>query len=258
MNRPFRKIVCLFVTAAFLLSNLVLPTGVSAQTLFNLPVLGTTVSLTPSFRPLTLSGLNLYPDNPFKFDFLVDQGDTTLKDEDLRRETNRLIKYFLAALTVPESELWVNLSPYEKNRIVPDKFGKTEMGRDLLAQDYMLKQLTASLMNPEGELGRKFWEKIQALAKEKSGGEELPKDMFHKIWIVPDKAVIYVHAKGAFIVKSHLKVLMEEDYLALRESGNREQLTVDSVLEKSAVSEKSTVNRTPYTKVLKEILLPVI
>ena len=36
----------------------------------------------------------------------------------------------------------INLSPYEKNRIVEDNFGKTEMGRDLLAQDYLLKQIT--------------------------------------------------------------------------------------------------------------------
>ena len=30
-------------------------------------------------------------------------------------------------------------------------FGLTEMGRDLLAEDYMLKQITASLIYPEDQ-----------------------------------------------------------------------------------------------------------
>ena len=50
--------------------------------------------------------------------------------------------------------------PYEKDRIVPNSFGLTEMGRDLLAEDYMLKQITASLIYPEDETGKKFWKRI--------------------------------------------------------------------------------------------------
>ena len=68
-----------------------------------------------------------------------------------KRRTNilKLTKYFLASLAIPDDDQWVNLSPYEKDRIIKDDFGKTEMGRDLLAQDYMLKQITASLIYPE-------------------------------------------------------------------------------------------------------------
>ena len=60
------------------------------------------------------------------------------------------------SLTIPEKDLWVNLSPYEKDRVIPKSFGLTEMGRDLLAEDYMLKQITASLIYPEDETGKKF------------------------------------------------------------------------------------------------------
>ena len=84
----------------------------------------------------------------------MDQGDrrpVTRPAEGPQRDASRLIKYFFAALTVPEKDLWVNLSPYEKDRIAPVAFARTEMGRDLLAQDYLLKQLTASLMYPDGE-----------------------------------------------------------------------------------------------------------
>ena len=70
--------------------------------------------------------------------------------------------------------MWVNLSPYEKDRIVPDAFGQTEMGRDLLAQDYMLKQLTASLMYPGEELGKKFWDNVYKEAQERYGTTNIP------------------------------------------------------------------------------------
>ncbi len=53
----------------------------------------------------------------------------------------KLIKYFMAALTIPEEDLWVNLSPYEAHRITPQKLGETELGKSLLSQDYILKQL---------------------------------------------------------------------------------------------------------------------
>ncbi len=67
-----------------------------------------------------------------RFNFILDTGDTNLADEALKVEAEKLIKYFLAALTVSEQDLWVNLSPYEKDRIIPEAFGVTEMGRDLL------------------------------------------------------------------------------------------------------------------------------
>ena len=68
-------------------------------------------------------------------------------EDDVAREARRLINYFLAALTIPEDDIWVNLSPHEKNRIIPDVLAQTELGRDMLAQDFTLKQLTATMMN---------------------------------------------------------------------------------------------------------------
>ena len=120
--------------------------------------------------------------------------------------------------------MWVNLSPYEKDRIIPRGFGTTEMGRDLLAQDYILKQLTASLMYPEKELGSAFWKKIYQKAYEQYGTTEIPMNTFSKVWIVPQQAVVYEHGNSAFVVKSHLKVMLEEDYEAMNQGiGDRGQ-----------------------------------
>ena len=119
------------------------------------------VHLSPEFTPAHLQGLTIHPDNALQFDFLIHRGDEIFSlIAQKKEEYAKLIKYFLASLTIPDEDQWVNLSPYEKDRIIKDDFGKTEMGRDLLAQDYMLKQITSSLIYPEDSLGKKFWDKV--------------------------------------------------------------------------------------------------
>ena len=90
------------------------------------------------------------------------------------------------------------------------------MGRDLLAEDYMLKQITASLIYPEGETGKKFWKRVYEEAAKKFGTTNIPVNTFNKVWIIPEKAVVYENAKAgtAYVVESKLKVMLEEDYLA--------------------------------------------
>ena len=184
---------------------------------FRLPAPGVMVHLSPEFNPPILKGIKVYPDNPFRFDFILDKGDSLLGQDQLKDESSKLIKYFLASLTIPEKDLWVNLSPYEKDRIIPNSFGLTEMGRDLLAEDYMLKQITASLIYPEGEVGKKFWKRIYEEAVKKFGTTNIPVNTFNKVWIVPEKAMVYENAKAgtAYVVESKLKVMLEQDYLAL-------------------------------------------
>ena len=152
MNIPFLRIVILMVFLANTIGPI--PTAKAEQNFnvegeFHLPAPGILVRLSPEFDPPIFKGIKVHPDNPFHFDFILDKGDGELSNDQIMDESNKLVKYFLASLTVPEKDLWVNLSPYEKDRIIPQSFGLTEMGRDLLAEDYMLKQITASLIYPE-------------------------------------------------------------------------------------------------------------
>ncbi|MDP8266583.1 MAG: GNAT family N-acetyltransferase [Candidatus Aceula meridiana] len=196
-----------------------------ASSILGLPQVGSIVPLSPGFTPPIIRGMRVYPNNPLKFDFIVYSGDSGLQGDLLKQESEKLIRYFLASLTIPEDDLWVNLSPYEKDRIVPDALGQTEMGRDMLAQDYLLKQVTASLIYPEDDLGKQFWQKIYKTAYEKYGTTNIPVDTFNKVWIVPQKAVVYARGDRAFITESKLKVMLEEDYLALANNG---QVAADS------------------------------
>ncbi len=204
------------------------------------------------FTPVTMKGVTIYPDNPFKFDFIIDQGETHLSDAEFKQESDKLIRYFLASLTVPDDQTWVNLSPYEKNRIIPDALGKTAMGRDMLMQDYLLKQLTASMMSPEGEVGKKFWERVYQKTREQFGTTDLPMNTFNKIWIIPSEAFVYEHAKGAFVVESHLKVMLEEDYVALKHNENNPKNGVGVSSDK--LEQMSEVSK----RIIREVMIPEI
>ena len=223
------------------------PGPVCAQQRPPLPAAGSRIGISPVYTPATLAGVNIDPRRPFDFDFIIHPGDSGLSGEELRGESLKLIKYFMAALTLDEEQLWVNLSPYEAERVIPERFGHTEMGRDLLAQDYLLKQLTASLMYPEDELGDRFWQRVNRLAYEKFGTAEIPLNTFNKIWIVPDRARVYEHASGAVVIDSHLKVMLEEDYLALE----RHAAIADT-------GERPPVETNVSLEVVREVLIPEI
>lgn len=218
-----------------------------------LPPAGAMVNPTQAFVPVIVKGLTIFPENPLEFNFIIDTGHSKLEEAALKEETTKLIKYFLATLTIPEDDVWVNLSPYEKDRIIPEKFGLTDMGKDLLAQDYLLKQLTASLMYPEDELGKKFWDRVYKKARAQYGTTEIPLNTFNKVWIVPEKAVIYEHENNAFILESHLKVMLEEDYLALQQNAGNEELAMNTL------SEDETQEASKITSdIVKEVLIPEI
>lgn len=212
----FRKAVSAFLVVSFGLSMAVAPVTPSrAQLLPNLPAPGQMLWLSSGFLPPVLRGMTVHSENPLLFDFIVDRGQDKINNDLLKDESTKLIKYFLTAMTIPDKDAWVNLSPYEKDRIIPDALGQTEMGRQMLEQDYILKQLSSSLTNPDKELGQKFWGEVKARAQKQFGNTEVPLSTFNKVWIVPDGATVVEKQGFAYIAESRLKVMLDEDYLAL-------------------------------------------
>lgn len=251
----FRRILSTFVLAAFVLAQTAFPSWAVPGEGFvpGLPIPGTMVPTTAHYTPALIQGISVYPDNPLKFDFIFDTGDSGLNRETLRLEAAKQVKYFLAALTVPEDQVWVNLSPYEKDKMIPENLGATEMGRDLLAQDYLLKQLSASLMYPEQELGSEFWKRVYQKMEEKYGSIDVPVNMFTKVWIVPKSAVVYQQGGSAYVVESSLKVLMEEDYLALQKNLGQDRFQTNQLSEHDV----RAINETA-SAAIRDILIPEI
>jgi len=251
--KSFRKVISLTLIFAFVGSSLYVPkTQAGEMVMPIMPKPGTMVNLSPVYTPAYLKGIVIHPDNALKFDFLVHKGDGNLDEAQKRQEYNKLIKYFLAALTVPDKDQWVNLSPYEKNRIVENDFGTTEMGRDLLSQDYLLKQITSSLMYPESGLGKVFWDKVYERAYKEFGTTQIPVNTFNKVWIVPDEALIYESGNTAYVVKSHLKVMLEEDYLSLKKHAP------SAVIPAKVGIQNDNKAHAVASKVIKEVILPEI
>ncbi|MEI8010943.1 MAG: hypothetical protein WCI27_00490 [Candidatus Omnitrophota bacterium] len=247
-----KKFTALFVLTAFLFSCITPPQGF-AQTLSAvglMPEVGAMVTLTPAMTPAHLRGMVIHPNEPFKFDFIIDQGDKKLEGDAQQAEYQQLIKYFLAALATPDTDQWVNLSPYEQDRIIPDNFGLTEMGRDLLAQDYLLKQISASLTNPDTDLGKKFWNSVYSQAHAKFGTTDVPTDIVNKIWVTPDKADVYEKGNMMLVVDSHLKVMTETDYLATR--------SLKAEAAGTAVSATEDKTRDISLAIMREIIIPAI
>ncbi|MFA5088075.1 MAG: ROK family protein [Candidatus Omnitrophota bacterium] len=218
--------------------------------LLDLPDIGSMVNVSQAHNPAQIIGIKIYSENPSRFDFLLSSGDSELKGQAYQDEALKLIKYFLASLTTKEEDLWVNLSPYEGDRIIPEKFGQTEMGRDLLSEDYILKQLTASLIFPENDLGEQFWQRVYDQAHKRFGTTEIPLNTFSKVWIVPERATVYQTGEYAFVVESHLKVMLEEDYKAPAVLAKNNQNPAD-------LSETNKASAIP-TQVLREIIIPEI
>lgn len=244
-----RRILCGWLVFSFLGVSLTLPPA-HAQSdglSFLLPKPGTRVNLSPVFDPVLIKGLKVHPENPFLFDFIVDPGNENLSDDAFKQTSQRLVNYFLASLATPPKDLWVNLSPLEKNHIIPDTLIKTELGRDLLAEDYMLKQVSASLIYPESSFGKSFWARVYDQAYKKFGVTQVPVNIFNKVWILPQKAKVFERGNTVYIVNAHLKVMLEEDYLAQSRMGksfNKEAVS-------SPVKELSK-------QVLREIVVPLI
>jgi hypothetical protein len=223
-----KRVIAAIIIIAFTVTN---HTSVFAQgfAVQQLPVPGIMVSPSASHTPLMLKGLIVDPKKPLNFEFIVDTGKDSQETASVKAEANQLVRYFLAGLTVPEGDLWVNLSPYEKDRMVPEALGQTDLGRDLLAQDYILKQLTASLIYPEKDLGKEFWNRVYAKAQKQFGTTNIPVNTFNKVWILPNQAQVFENGKAVYVTKATLKVMLDEDYTAKQKNGDGPQFKTTSI-----------------------------
>ena len=66
------------------------------------------------------------------------------------------------------------------------------------------------------------------------------------MWIVPERAVVYEHGTTAFVLESHFKVMLEEDYLALQAAN-----------EKMSTTQNADI-RADTLEVIREIIIPEI
>jgi len=241
-----KRLLNLLVLFAFCFSHLAGYGASANMPLGYMPPPGVLTPQSPVFNaPLPL-GIEFDSQNPLRFKFLMEKGSTALDAALLRQEGTQAIRYFLAALALPAKDLWVNLSPYEQKRIAGGNLTQTDLGTDLLGEDYVLKQLAASLTYPETEVGKKYWQSINdpvgATPRGRPGQAQgpVPTNSFNKIWIVPGEMLIKEDNHRAVIAKATLKVMMQEDYLAMQKNN------------------VGAIHESPATNAFKQNILPLI
>jgi len=211
LMRIFFAKAWLRIIAVIFVIEMVAPAGLQAA-VYDLPQPGQMVSVSkPTFLPV-LKGLCIDTADPFHLEFILDTKGKTVSEDDIAP----LVEYFLAVLTIPDKELWVNLSPFETERIISGELSQTELGKELLGQDYILKQLASSLTYPETPQGKAYWNTINGVG---ANNHPPATNVFNKVWIMPDQARIKENDNIAVIAQSTLKVMTDEDYLALSKTG---------------------------------------
>ncbi|TRZ48360.1 toll/interleukin-1 receptor domain-containing protein [bacterium] len=191
---------------------------------------------TEEFTPVIIRGIHIPKDNAAHLSFVIDSGNVDQTTALHQKEFNKVIDYFKTALAVKEEHLWVNLSAFESNRMLPKELEGTVMGRDLLDQDCLLKRFTASLLHPDHYIGRQYWNKVYQKSEELFGTSEIPLNTYQKVWVFPKHAEVY-EGSGAeilpelraffpnvviqpsdqigFLVESELDVKTETDLFAI-------------------------------------------
>jgi len=250
----FKKVVSLSISLCFIINTLLSNYVFAASVPLNLPAAGQLLPLSAPSAYTVLRGMRINPKDPLKFEFVIDKpADKSVDKEEFRR----LVSYFMAALTIPEKDFWVNLSPYEKNRIIPAAVADTDFGRDLLTQDYVLKQVSASLTYPESELGKQYWQKVYAAAAKAGIKHDQAVNAFSKVWIVPENVEVFEDGNLALVGEARLKVLSQADYTAM-DSSLRGSAATKQSQSGIATPREASARNDAAAKIMREMLIPAL
>ncbi|MFF2926899.1 hypothetical protein ACFVTP_31570 [Streptomyces celluloflavus] len=120
-----------------------------------------------------------------------------------RRAARLASDSFFVWLALPPSAFTVNLNPDEPDRIIDEKFGRTDAGRVLLEADLAMKKSVAKFIHPNTPGGKKFWDSLR--------GET--KCVSMRQWIVPGTATVRDGDDELFILDAPLQVKMESEVI---------------------------------------------
>ena len=64
----------------------------------------------------------------------------------------------MTGLAVPDNKFWVNLNPWEQDRIIDGQLKQSEVGRIMLEADFQMKRDFSNYGNPcANETGKALW-----------------------------------------------------------------------------------------------------
>lgn len=164
---------------------------------------------------VVLNKLSVKPKENDKFDLLFGFDDVGAEIEGRPLEQGvqkRLFDYFWTGIVARNEDVWVNLAPDERNRMLPEYLGGTNLGRVMIEMDYNMKRLCASLLHPDCETGQAYWKEVFRLAQERFGTSSVPYAPFFRVWLVPGEIVIKEGQGWMTIAEARLNALCESDF----------------------------------------------
>lgn len=180
------------------------------------------------------------------------------------------LTWFLIGLSLPDYKFWVNLNPWESDRIIDEDLGRTDVGRIMLEADFQMKKDFCKYQNPgESDIGEKYWSlldgKREELVEKCMNMYPGEIDSVHNVlfaaatrhWIVPDTITGYGDGDEFYIADATLSIFSEPVF---------EHSTFEVVNQLGSISEdcsdclsEATKEYGRYVKELEEeMILPLV
>ncbi|MGW9174880.1 hypothetical protein [Streptomyces decoyicus] len=171
------------------------------------------------------------------------------------KATSKLISdAFFTWLALTPEKFWVNLNPDQPDKVMDDKFGKTDAGRVLLEADLRMKHDFFKTMDPKTDLGKRFW---AALPRENG------RPCFGGIrnWIEPEPAKVREQNGGIYILDAPLTLKSTPQDFATQPGGEKicnpskaERDQAQRVINRMIVPEvEKTINTAPQYADLRRV-----
>lgn len=129
---------------------------------------------------------------------------------------------FITGLAVSNEKFWVNLMPWEPDRIIDEELSQSEVGRIMLEADLQMKKDFCNYINPcDNKMSKDLWdlldnkrETLIQLCMNKYPGEIQNKDNIYfrpvtRQWIIPDKVFTYSNDTQIYVINATLTIQSE-------------------------------------------------
>jgi hypothetical protein len=131
---------------------------------------------------------------------------------------------FMTGLAIPSDKFWVNLNPWEPDRIIEEELSQSEVGRIMLEADLQMKKDFSNYINPcNNEMSNDLWNNLDNKREilvqrcmSKYPGEIQNKNNVNfrpatRLWITPDKIFTYSNDSQIYIINATLTIQSEAD-----------------------------------------------
>ncbi len=207
-------------------------------------------SLEEGFPPL-VGGISFPLNNPLQigFSLLTDASKEIPTEKEQAELQVRLGRYLNTFLVLSGEYINVTLTPMDEYCGLPKLLRNTELGRDMLSQDVVLKHYVASQLHPSTAHGKAFWDEVDNLVV----GHQAIESCF-RVWILPDNAGVREKTEDIYghvtLEKLGLKVMCEADYDTLQQ--------FRQLKEKNPTFSRSINRDQKIVEIFKRLIIPII